>query len=58
MIQWIQVGSHVIITIVAVVALALRVEHRMTKIETDVGWLIKNNGAGCERKDQDGGKDR
>lgn len=27
------------VTIVAVAVLALRIEHRITKIETDVSWL-------------------
>lgn len=56
--QWIQVGTHVIITIIAVVGLALRIEHRLTKIETDVSWLIKNNSSGCERKDHNVGESR
>ena len=34
-----QIASHVVITIVAVVGLALRIEHRLTKIEMDVTWL-------------------
>lgn len=39
MIVFIQVAGHVAITLVAVVSLALRIEHRLTKIETDVKWL-------------------
>lgn len=39
MMIWIQVASHVTVTIIAVAALALRIEHRITKIETDVSWL-------------------
>lgn len=34
-----QIFSHAVITLIAVVALALRLEHRLTKIETDVTWL-------------------
>jgi hypothetical protein len=34
-----QILSHVGITLAAVVSLALRLEHRLTKIETDVAWL-------------------
>lgn len=34
-----QIAGHVCITVVAVVGLALRIEHRLTKIETDVSWL-------------------
>lgn len=50
--QWIQVATHAVITIIAVAGLALRIEHRLTKIETNVDWLIRNNKAGCERKDE------
>lgn len=39
MIEWIQVAGHVITTILDVAYLALRIEHRITKIETDVSWL-------------------
>lgn len=35
----VQIVSHVAITVIAVAALALRLEHRLTKIETDVSWL-------------------
>lgn len=34
-----QIASHIGITLIAVVGLALRIEHRLTKIETDVSWL-------------------
>lgn len=50
MVLW-QIASHVVITLVAVAGLALRIEHRLTKIETNVDWLIRNNKAGCEGKD-------
>lgn len=53
-----QIVSHVVITLFAVVALVIRIEHRLTKIETDVVWLIKNNSSGCERKDHDVGENR
>ena len=56
MIQWIQVASGTIVTILAVAVLALRLEHRITKIETNVDWLIRNNSTGCERKESDVGK--
>lgn len=58
MMEWIQLGTHAFITILAVAGLALRIEHRLTKIETDVSWLIKNNSSGCEGKDQDVGESR
>ena len=44
----IQIISHICITLAAVVGLALRVEHRLTKIETDVAWLKKNMGPFCK----------
>jgi hypothetical protein len=44
---YIQIVSHVAITLVAVVSLALRIEHRLTKIETDVTWLKKNVNNNC-----------
>ena len=39
MMAFLQIAGHVVITIVAVVGLALRIEHRLTRIETDVSWL-------------------
>jgi len=48
MMMW-QIVSHVVITLIAVAALAVRIEHRLTKIETDVTWLTRNiNAGGCE----------
>jgi len=44
----IQIVSHVVITVVAVVGLALRIEHRLTRIETDVTWLKKNINNMCK----------
>lgn len=52
----VQVLGHICITIVAVVGLALRLEHRLTKIETDVSWLKKNIDIFC-KGDSDNGKD-
>ena len=49
----IQIISHVCITLAAVVALALRLEHRLTKIETDVTWLKKNATTFCEGVNED-----
>jgi len=48
-----QLASHVAITIVAVVGLALRIEHRLTKIETDVTWLTRNIERQCGKEDDD-----
>ncbi len=35
----IQTLSSVIVLIIPVVVIGIRIEHRLTKIETDVGWL-------------------
>lgn len=37
--ELLQFAGHVCITVVAVVGLALRIEHRLTKIETDMSWI-------------------
>lgn len=34
--------GHVLITLVAVTGLAVRIEHRITKIETDTKWIKEN----------------
>ncbi len=34
-----QLLGHAGITLAAVIGMALRIEHRLTKIETDVSWL-------------------
>jgi len=34
-----QIAGHIVITLVALFSLAVRIEHRLTKIETDVAWL-------------------
>ena len=43
-----QIAGHIAITVIAVVGLALRLEHRLTKIETDVTWLKRNAKAFCQ----------
>jgi len=35
----IQIAVQMIITVLAVTALAIRIEHRLTKIETDLRWV-------------------
>ena len=39
MVNAILLGSHLLITLIAVFGVAIRNEHRLTKIETDVSWL-------------------
>lgn len=45
---WIQIISNLCVTVIAVVALALRLEHRLTRIETDVAWLKRRMGFNCK----------
>jgi hypothetical protein len=42
MVVVLQTVGHVVITLAALFGLALRIEHRLTKIETDVSWLKQN----------------
>ena len=45
MVNAILLGSHLLITLLAVFGVAVRNEHRLTKIETDVKWLkVKFDG--------------
>jgi len=39
--------THICVTLVALGAVALRVEHRLTKIETDVTWLKETLEKNC-----------
>lgn len=48
MMEFLQIAGHIVITVIAVAALALRIEHRLTKIETDISWLKTNQK--CEKK--------
>ena len=57
MMMW-QIVSHVVITLIAVAALAIRIEHRLTKIETDVAWLKKNARAFCQGEFEDERKEK
>ena len=49
-----QIASHVAITLIAVVGLALRIEHRLTKIETDVTWLKGRMNPGPKGEETNG----
>ena len=44
----IELIGHLVITLTAVVALAIRIEHRLTIIETDMKWLKKNTLTNCK----------
>lgn len=48
-----QLASHAAITLIAVVTLALRIEHRITKVETDVTWIKLNINKHCNGDDED-----
>jgi len=50
-----QIASHALITPMALFAIAVRIEQRLTKIETDVTWLKMNMKSGCERKGENEG---
>lgn len=50
----IMLASHLVITLIAVFSVAIRNEHRLTKIETDLSWLKENNKSGCEKESKDG----
>ena len=53
-----QIIGHVCITLIAVVGLALRLEHRLTKIETDVAWLKSNMGPFCGQAKETEGSEK
>jgi hypothetical protein len=45
--------GHVTITVAAIVGVAVRIEHRLTKIETNQRWLMNNAGC-CEKGEKNG----
>lgn len=51
----IEIISHIIVTVLAVGALAIKVEHRLTQIETDITWIkskldnLCRSGVHCEK---------
>ena len=48
MVEAVLLGCHLVITLGAVFAIAIRNEHRLTKIETDVSWLKDRFGEDSE----------
>lgn len=50
---YIEIISHVCITLAALVVSAVRLEHRLTKIETDVTWLKMNITPLCTKGCED-----
>lgn len=51
-VQAIYLITHGIVTIFALVGLAMRLEHRLTKIETDLSWLKNNNKQNCGKENE------
>lgn len=50
-----EIFCHALITVVAVVSLVLRLEHRLTKIETDIVWMkqrIDRLNSACDETEQ------
>jgi len=39
MLQWIYLASHGVVTVIGLFGFWIKLEHRLTKIETDVAWL-------------------
>lgn len=52
MMQWIYIVCHGVVTLTALFGFAIRLEHRLTKIETDVKWIAQSAMAGCAGKDE------
>ena len=50
MVEAIYLAGHVAVTVIAVFGVCIKLEHRLTKIETDLTWLKQNSncGEGCE----------
>jgi len=42
MLQWLYIGCHGMATIIGLFGFWIKIEHRLTKIETDVTWLTRN----------------
>lgn len=39
MLQWIYIACHGTVTIIGLFGVWIKLEHRLTKIETDVSWI-------------------
>ena len=39
--------------VITVIVMSIRLEHRITKIETDVKWLKLNNNTNCRKETKD-----
>lgn len=50
MVEAVLLGCHLVITLGAVFAIAVRNEHRLTKIETDLTWLKNQRNECCEKE--------
>ncbi len=56
MYSWIAAAANTVTVVTVVVILGVRLEHRMTKMETDICWLKRfiNKGCGKETDDEKG----
>jgi len=46
MLQWIYIACHGVVTITGLFGVWIKLEHRLTKIETDMSWLKKRMNPG------------
>ena len=51
---FLQFAGQVVITLAAVGVMALRLEHRLTKIETDISWIKSRLNPRTEQEDDYG----
>lgn len=51
--DYVQIAIHAVVTIAAIATIAVRLEHRLTKIETDVTWLKEYAKNNCEGSKED-----
>ncbi|KKM66739.1 hypothetical protein LCGC14_1478250 [marine sediment metagenome] len=54
MVEAVLLGCHLVITLGVVFAIAVRNEHRLTKIETDVSWVKQRVQWELERENAHG----
>lgn len=52
MLQWIYIACHGVVTLIGLFGFWIRLEHRLTKIEMNVKWIMQSGMAGCAGKDE------
>lgn len=55
MLQWIYIACHGTVTIIGLFGVWIKLEHRLTKIETNQGWMMYNIKHGCEQENENEG---